>query len=34
VGKDAIHVPIRHALINNFGFGGHNGVLALTRFEE
>jgi len=34
VGKEAIHVPIRHVLVNNFGFGGHNGVLALTRFEE
>ena len=25
---------IDHILLNNFGFGGHNGVLAIQRFEE
>lgn len=26
--------PVRAALTNSFGFGGHNAVLALKRFEE
>ena len=34
VGKETLHVPVQRALVNNFGFGGHNGVLALARFEE
>jgi 3-oxoacyl-[acyl-carrier-protein] synthase II len=26
--------PMRAAISNSFGFGGHNGVLAFTRYEE
>ena len=26
--------PVRHALSNNFGFGGHNACLVIKRFER
>jgi len=31
--NEARDVNIEHALTNSFGFGGHNAVLALRRFE-
>lgn len=34
VGKDGIEHKVHRALINNFGFGGHNGVLAIQSFTE
>lgn len=34
VGKKGIEYPVKRALINNFGFGGHNGVLAIQSFSE
>lgn len=32
VGKEGIHADVSRILINNFGFGGHNGVLAIQRY--
>ena len=34
VPNTAIHKKVDRAIINNFGFGGHNGVLAIERFAE
>jgi 3-oxoacyl-[acyl-carrier-protein] synthase II len=34
VGKDGVEHEVRRVLINNFGFGGHNGVLAIQSFSE
>ena len=34
VPNEARHMPIRAALVNGFGFGGQNGVLALKKWEE
>ncbi len=34
VPNEARHIPIRAALVNGFGFGGQNGVLALKKWEE
>ena len=34
VGKDGIEHEVSRVLINNFGFGGHNGVLAIQSFSE
>ena len=33
VPEGAREVPIRHALTNSFGFGGHNASLIVSRFE-
>ena len=33
VPNHAIKADVKKVLINSFGFGGHNGVLALERFE-
>ena len=33
VGTQPVHRAVRRMLVNNFGFGGHNGVLALQRYE-
>jgi len=30
----AVHRPLRHAISNTFGFGGHNASLLLTRWTE
>jgi len=32
VGKEGIIADVSRILINNFGFGGHNGVLAIQRY--
>jgi 3-oxoacyl-[acyl-carrier-protein] synthase II len=34
VPNESIRMPIRAALSNSFGFGGHNVSLVLKRFEE
>lgn len=34
VGKEGVYAHVSRILVNNFGFGGHNGVLAIQRFEE
>ena len=34
VGKEGIYADVSRILVNNFGFGGHNGVLAIQRFEQ
>jgi len=34
VGIEGIEYPVKRALVNNFGFGGHNGVLAIQAFSE
>jgi 3-oxoacyl-[acyl-carrier-protein] synthase II len=34
VGKEGIEHEVHRVLINNFGFGGHNGVLAIKSFSE
>lgn len=34
VPNKAIRAEVNKALINNFGFGGHNGVLAIERFKD
>lgn len=34
VGIKGIEYPVKRALVNNFGFGGHNGVLAIQAFSE
>ena len=34
VPNKAIKADIKRAIINNFGFGGHNGVLAIERLEN
>ena len=33
VGAQPVRRAVRTMLVNNFGFGGHNGVLALQRYE-
>jgi 3-oxoacyl-[acyl-carrier-protein] synthase II len=33
VGKSPVYKKISRALSNNFGFGGHNAVLAIQRYE-
>ncbi len=33
VGKEPVYRKISRALSNNFGFGGHNAVLAIQRYE-
>lgn len=34
VGKEGIEHEVHRVLINNFGFGGHNGVLAIQSYTE
>lgn len=34
VGDKAINRDVNNILINSFGFGGHNGVLAIKKFQE
>ena len=34
VGKDGARRDVHRVLVNNFGFGGHNGVLAIQSFSE
>ncbi|HCL79421.1 MAG TPA: beta-ketoacyl-[acyl-carrier-protein] synthase II [Synergistaceae bacterium] len=34
VQEKAVEAPVSRLLVNNFGFGGHNGVLAFQRFTE
>ena len=34
VGPKAVEQKVSRLLINSFGFGGHNGVLAFQKFEE
>ncbi|MEG1799930.1 MAG: beta-ketoacyl-[acyl-carrier-protein] synthase II, partial [Synergistaceae bacterium] len=34
VPNKAVHAKVDRAIINNFGFGGHNGVLAIERFKD
>lgn len=34
VPNKAVRAKVNKALINNFGFGGHNGVLAIERFKD
>ena len=34
VPNKAVHAKIDRAIINNFGFGGHNGVLAIERYKD
>ncbi|NLX84508.1 MAG: beta-ketoacyl-ACP synthase II [Synergistaceae bacterium] len=34
VPNKAIRAEVNKVLINNFGFGGHNGVLAIERFKD
>ena len=34
VGPKPVYRQISRFLVNNFGFGGHNGVLAVQKFEE
>ena len=34
VGKDGAMRDVHRVLVNNFGFGGHNGVLAIQSFSE
>jgi len=34
IGKEGVYAHVSRILVNNFGFGGHNGVLAIQRFEE
>ncbi len=34
VGPEPVYRKISRLLVNNFGFGGHNGVLALQKYEE
>jgi len=34
VPNEARCVEVRHAMSNSMGFGGHNAVLILERFEE
>ncbi len=34
VGKQGIEREVNRVLVNNFGFGGHNGVLAVQSFSE
>jgi 3-oxoacyl-[acyl-carrier-protein] synthase II len=29
-----VRADVRRVLINNFGFGGHNGVLAIERIDD
>ena len=33
IGNKALEQKVDRILINNFGFGGHNGVLAVERFK-
>jgi len=34
VGARGMEFPVKRVLVNNFGFGGHNGVLAIQSFSE
>ena len=34
VGKEGARRDVHRVLVNNFGFGGHNGVLAIQSFSE
>lgn len=34
VPNKAVRAEVNKVLINNFGFGGHNGVLAIERFKD
>ena len=34
VGTSAVQTNVARLLVNSFGFGGHNGVVAFQRFEE
>jgi 3-oxoacyl-[acyl-carrier-protein] synthase II len=34
VGKEGVEHEVHRVLINNFGFGGHNGVLAIQSYTE
>lgn len=33
VSNKAVHADVKKAIINNFGFGGHNAVIAVERYE-
>jgi 3-oxoacyl-[acyl-carrier-protein] synthase II len=33
IANNAVEKKVDRALINNAGFGGHNGVLAIERFK-
>ena len=34
VSNSAVHADVKRAIINNFGFGGHNAVIAVERYED
>jgi len=34
VGPQAVHKPVSRVLVNSFGFGGHNAVVAVQKYER
>ena len=32
--KEAVEAPIKYALSNSLGFGGHNATLVVRKYEE
>ncbi|MDD3425884.1 MAG: beta-ketoacyl-ACP synthase II, partial [Aminobacterium sp.] len=34
VGQEAVHKSVSRLLVNSFGFGGHNAVIAVQKYEE